>query len=159
MTGNCTKGAIKKSPSAGVTKFNTGTSSLAFFIPKWKTTPTIRNLFGNATWADPFSYGSYVNQYERYDIYGSPPYSQWSYGAYSGNVGSIVLETIGGELIDPTTGNYVSAGTICFIDLDTFTYDLGNVPLKDGCFVVQSDFSSTEITLANNNRALLAVGV
>jgi hypothetical protein len=155
MIANCPKGIVKKSPSAGVTSLTTGSIQLAFFIPKWKTSPTIRQLFGSALWADPFSFSDFVNVYQFKSTTGSSPLVSGSYGLFTGDFMTIVYEASGSDVMDPITGNFVPAGTRCFIDSGSFQYDIGDAPIRDAVIGVQTALPNTLVPLVNHNRALL----
>lgn len=146
---------LKSSNSAGRTSFNTGSSSVTYFKCKTNNLMTLRNVFGNATWADYASFSDYAVSIQNYD--------NLTFQAFSPIIGSltdiycIIYEAMEGDgIIDAMTGVVVSG--VVFLSLTTFSHDLGNVPLPNNLFSVQPLNLNTTISLANGNRALNIAG-
>lgn len=154
---------LKVSNTAGVTKFESGPSSIAQFNPKLKTSFTLRNLFGDCPWATGASTGAFTEYIQVLDR-NSIASAQLQNFIFNGNTysGFSILYTPmqGDGIIDAVTGNPVY-DIVAFLD-GNFASDIGNVPIPDrgligtgSCFTVsvQTEIPNTEVTLANGNRA------
>ena len=138
--------------TAGVTAVLTGASSLVSFLPKFKTSPTLRNLFADCPWADPFSFNDIV---QADDFFLDGDAIEIVTPFHTGTLLCLVLDNSIGPFTDAMTGN-TSTETICFVAISDFTHDLGNVPLPS-CLIraIPTAGASTSVGLANGNRACL----
>ena len=59
---------LKLSNTAGKVSLNTGPNYIAVFKLKSKTKTTLREIFGNCPWADPFSFSDYVQALNQKDL-------------------------------------------------------------------------------------------
>ena len=156
LSSQTTLNKLKSSNSAGKTSFNTGSSTVTFFKCKPRTTMTLRNVFGSATWADYYSFSDYAVSVINYENNIFQAYSPIIGGLTS--IYSIIIEaTIGDGIVDAMTGDIVSG--VIFLSPDTFSHDLGNVPLANNLFSMQTATINSVVQLANNNRALNIVGI
>ena len=146
---------LKSSNSAGRTSFNTGSSAVVFFKCKPKTTMTLRNVFGSASWADYFALSDYAVSIQNYD---NLPFQAFSpiIGSLINTYSIIYEATEGDGIIDAMTGNVVSG--VVFLLTDTFSHDIGNVPLANNLFSVQTSNFNTTVNLENGNKALNVIG-
>jgi hypothetical protein len=146
---------LKSSNSAGRTSFNTGSSPVVCFKCKPRTTMTLRNVFGSASWANYFSFADYGVSIQNYDNLAFQAFSP-IIGSLV-NIDSIIYEATEGDgIIDAMTGNIVSG--VVFLARDTFSHDLGNVPLANNLFSVQPSNTNTTVNLENGNKALNVIG-
>ena len=155
LSSQTTLNKLKSSNSAGKTSFNTGSSTVTFFKCKPRTTMTLRNVFGSATWADYSQFSDYANSIIDYEGSSFQAFSP-IIGGLIGISGIIVEVTQGDGIIDAMTGNVVSG--VIFLSIETFSHDIGNVPLANNLFSVQTLNTNTGISLANGNRALNVIG-
>lgn len=126
-------------------------TSLLTFVPKYKTSPTFRNLFGDCPWADPFSYTDIIHLSSYY--LGNPINIDSPY--YSGPFDCFVLDNSNGPFTDAMTGQ-TSSETICYVATSDFSTDLGNVPLSSGLVTAQTGIGGgTEVAIQNGNLATL----
>lgn len=163
LSSNLAVNKLKLSNTAGVTGFNTGSSSLAYFNPKLKTSFTLRNIFGDCPWAIGAPVGAfseYITILDRNDL-NTGILQVFNYNGNDLFAFSILyVPAIGDGITDFVTGAPVY-DIVAFLD-GNFVYDIGNVPIPDrgiygtgSCYtvVVQSELPNTAITLQNGNRA------
>jgi len=163
LSSNLAVNRLKLSNTAGVTKFQTGSSQLAIFNPKLKTSFTLRNIFGDCPWAVGAVNGhfsEFVQVIDRNDVFVGQLqnfiFNGTEYSAFS----MLYVPSQGDGITDAVTGDPVY-DVVAFMD-GNFLSDLGNVPIPDrgtygtgSCFTVtvQTELPNTEVTLANGNRA------
>lgn len=143
---------LKLSNTAGKTTINTGGGGFCFFIPKSKTSLTMRNFFGeNPPWADPYSFSDYVNCYYDKNFSSTSPVILDVPESQDMYMQSIIADVgIGDGVVDAMTGDPVSG--IVYLNITTFAHDIGNVPLPSNAFAVQSLNYNTDVELSNGNR-------
>jgi hypothetical protein len=116
---------------------------------------TLRNVFGNASWADYFAFSDYGVSIQNYDNLAFQAFSPIIGGLV--NIYTIIYEATEGDgIIDAMTGNVVSG--VVFLSTDTFSHDLGNVPLANNLFSMQASNANVTVNLENGNRALNVIG-
>lgn len=143
---------LKLSNTAGKTTVNTGGVGLCFFIPKSKTSLTMRNFFGeNPPWADPYNFADYVFVYYDKNLYTTSPVILDVPESQGLGMQAIIADVlIGDGVVDAMTGDPVSG--IVYLAISTFAHDIGNVPLPSSAFMVQSLNPNTDVELSNGNR-------
>jgi hypothetical protein len=143
---------LKLSNTAGKITQNTGTNSLFAFKLKPKTQTTLRNIFGGCSWADPFSFGDYLQAHDVLNIATAQIIDITSPLVDTSCLAIIYHASAGEGILDAMTG--VEATGLVFLSANTFLHDLGNVPVPSNIFTVQSSLPNTDVTLENGNRIL-----
>jgi hypothetical protein len=127
------------------------TTQLLAFVPKYKKNQTFRSLFGDCSWADPFSYSDIVyiaSYYLGNAVNVDSPY-------YSGLSDCFILDNSLGPFTDAITGQ-TSSETICYVATSDFSTDIGNVLLQSSIVVVQTSLGGgVNVAIENGNLATL----
>jgi hypothetical protein len=144
---------LKVSNTAGKVSFNTGPNSIALFKLKSKTKTTLREIFGDCPWADPFSFADYVQALNLKDFNAATSVQITTPVAGTTSSQAIIYESQG-DVIDAITGDTVPLGTIVFLSIDTFSHDIGDAEIPSPIYTAQSLNANTDVTLANGNRAI-----
>jgi len=142
---------LKLSNTAGKITQNSGQNNIFTFKLKPKTNLTFRNIFGNATWADYYSFSDYVQNLDRIDL--ATALLTDIYTPITGTIsGAAIIYESQEDVIDAVTGITPPAGKIVYVSTSTFAHDIGDVPLPLNIFSAQTIFPNTDVTIENGNR-------
>jgi len=145
---------LKLSNTAGKTTINTGPNQICVFKLKAKTTTTLREIFGNATWADYFSFSDYMQALDLKDLNAGASIQITTPYAGTTQSQAIIYEAGFNEVTDAITGDFVPTGTVVYLSIDTFSHDIGDAKIPSPIYAVQSLNPNTDVTLENGNRAI-----